>query len=63
MTNEIPERTGGLAHVRRLSGPAAPAILLTMPTMAVCMGMAKFNFAYDLVAKEDYCPFQPETAV
>ncbi len=28
--------------------------------MAVLCGMAKFIFAYDLVEKEDYCPFVPE---
>ena len=28
--------------------------------MAVLAGMAKFIFAYDLVEKEDYCPFTPE---
>jgi len=28
--------------------------------MAVLCGMAKFIFAYDLVEKEDYCPFLPE---
>ncbi len=27
--------------------------------MAVLCGMAKFIFAYDLVEKEDYCPFVP----
>lgn len=27
--------------------------------MAVLAGMAKFIFAYDLVEKEDYCPFTP----
>lgn len=27
--------------------------------MAVLTGMAKFIFAYDLVEKEDYCPFIP----
>lgn len=27
--------------------------------MAVLAGMAKFIFAYDLVEKEDYCPFVP----
>ena len=27
--------------------------------MAVLCGMAKFIFAYDLVEKEDYCPFIP----
>jgi AhpD family alkylhydroperoxidase len=27
--------------------------------MAVLCGMAKFIFAYDLVEKEDYCPFAP----
>ena len=27
--------------------------------MAVLCGMAKFIFAYDLVEKEDYCPFLP----
>jgi AhpD family alkylhydroperoxidase len=27
--------------------------------MAVLCGMAKFIFAYDLVEKEDYCPFMP----
>ncbi|MET0365586.1 MAG: carboxymuconolactone decarboxylase family protein [Sphingobium sp.] len=30
--------------------------------MAVLTGVAKFIFAYDLVEKEDYCPFMP-TAV
>jgi AhpD family alkylhydroperoxidase len=30
--------------------------------MAVLCGMAKFIFAFDLVEKEDYCPFVPETA-
>ena len=29
--------------------------------MAVLCGMAKFIFAYDLVEKEDYCPFLPAT--
>lgn len=29
--------------------------------MAVLAGMAKFIFAYDLVEKEDYCPFVPAT--
>lgn len=29
--------------------------------MAVLCGMAKFIFAFDLVEKEDYCPFVPET--
>ena len=29
--------------------------------MAVLCGMAKFIFAFDLVEKEDYCPFIPET--
>jgi AhpD family alkylhydroperoxidase len=29
--------------------------------MAVLCGMAKFIFAYDLVEKEDYCPFIPAT--
>ena len=29
--------------------------------MAVLCGMAKFIFAYDLVEKEDYCPFMPDT--
>lgn len=28
--------------------------------MAVLCGMAKMIFAYDLVEKEDYCPFVPE---
>lgn len=28
--------------------------------MAVLCGMAKMIFAYDLVEKEDYCPFTPE---
>ncbi|MCC5868744.1 MAG: carboxymuconolactone decarboxylase family protein [Gammaproteobacteria bacterium] len=28
--------------------------------MAVLCGMAKFIFAFDLVEKEDYCPFTPE---
>jgi AhpD family alkylhydroperoxidase len=28
--------------------------------MAVLTGMAKFIFAYDLVEKEDYCPFTPQ---
>jgi len=28
--------------------------------MAVLCGMAKLIFAYDLVEKEDYCPFVPE---
>ncbi len=28
--------------------------------MAVLCGMAKFLFAFDLVEKEDYCPFVPE---
>jgi hypothetical protein len=27
--------------------------------MAVLCGMAKFIFAFDLVEKEDYCPFHP----
>ena len=27
--------------------------------MAVLCGMAKFIFAFDLVEKEDYCPFIP----
>ena len=30
--------------------------------MAVLCGMAKFIFAFDLVEKEDYCPFIPEQA-
>jgi AhpD family alkylhydroperoxidase len=30
--------------------------------MAVLCGMAKFIFAYDLVEKEDYCPFLPAAA-
>jgi len=30
--------------------------------MAVLCGMAKFIFAYDLVQKEDYCPFIPGQA-
>lgn len=30
--------------------------------MAVLVGMAKFIFAYDLVEKEDYCPFTPDAA-
>ena len=30
--------------------------------MAVLCGMAKFIFAFDLVEKEDYCPFIPEAA-
>ncbi len=30
--------------------------------MAVLCGMAKFIFAYDLVEKEDYCPFVPLAA-
>jgi len=30
--------------------------------MAVLCGMAKMIFAYDLVEKEDYCPFVPATA-
>lgn len=30
--------------------------------MAVLTGMAKFIFAYDLVEKEDYCPFIPGKA-
>lgn len=30
--------------------------------MAVLAGMAKFIFAYDLVEKEDYCPFMPKAA-
>ena len=30
--------------------------------MAVLCGMAKFIFAYDLVEKEDYCPFMPAAA-
>jgi len=28
--------------------------------MAVLCGMAKFIFAFDLVEKEDYCPFKPD---
>jgi alkylhydroperoxidase family enzyme len=28
--------------------------------MAVLCGMAKFIFAFDLVEKEDYCPFTPQ---
>ena len=28
--------------------------------MAVLCGMAKFIFAYDLVEKEEYCPFIPK---
>ena len=31
--------------------------------MAVLCGMAKFIFAFDLVEKEDYCPFVPATIV
>jgi hypothetical protein len=31
--------------------------------MAVLCGMAKMIFAYDLVEKEDYCPFAPDPAV
>lgn len=30
--------------------------------MAVLCGMAKFIFAFDLVEKEDYCPFLPDPA-
>ncbi|MCA3255728.1 MAG: carboxymuconolactone decarboxylase family protein [Alphaproteobacteria bacterium] len=30
--------------------------------MAVLTGVAKFIFAYDLVEKEDYCPFTPKAA-
>lgn len=30
--------------------------------MAVLCGMAKFIFAYDLVEKEDYCPFLPASS-
>jgi len=30
--------------------------------MAVIAGMAKLSFVMDLVIKEDYCPFAPETA-
>jgi len=30
--------------------------------MAVLCGMAKFIFAFDLVEKEDYCPFIPQAA-
>ena len=30
--------------------------------MAVLSGMAKFIFTYDLVEKEDYCPFVPLAA-
>ncbi len=30
--------------------------------MAVLCGMAKFLFAFDLVEKEDYCPFSPRAA-
>jgi AhpD family alkylhydroperoxidase len=30
--------------------------------MAVLCGMAKFIFAFDLVEKEDYCPFTPAAA-
>ena len=30
--------------------------------MAVLCGMAKFIFVYDLVEKEDYCPFIPQAA-
>lgn len=29
--------------------------------MAVLCGMAKFIFAFDLVEKEDYCPFTPDS--
>jgi len=31
--------------------------------MSILSGIAKFIFAYDLVEKEDYCPFVPQAAV
>jgi AhpD family alkylhydroperoxidase len=45
----------------KLSFSDADLVELGM-VMAVLCGMAKFIFAFDLVEKEDYCPFTPAQA-